>query len=369
MLLAVASACGPADSSRTLDITARLSPGDSLFGAVEVRGLSKSSLKTLGHSLLLVQASELGDTTADLPPVAGRYVMDGDVLRFEPRYRPAGELQLRVTLTADSVLTREFRVPAEAMAPPSTAVVAVFPSADTVAANHLRWYIEFSAPMREGEAEANIQLLDTKGKEVRDAFLIVSEELWDPERRRLTLLFDPGRVKRGLRQNLESGAPLVAGRDYTLKIDSDWRDGRGANLASGFEKRFHVSEAIRTRLDPASWRIGVPRVGTREPVTIDFGRAVDRALAERLVEVVVGQGRVTGTVGVVKGERVWQLEPERPWSGREYEVRVSSILEDPAGNTVMASFDRDAGEWREGDAGQGVTLRFRPLLYSSARAR
>lgn len=225
--------------------------------------------------------------------------------------------------------------------------------------------------MREGEAEQHVQLLDERGHEVADAFLIVSEELWDTSRRRLTLLFDPGRVKRGVRQNLESGAPLVAGQNYRLKVDAAWRDGRGVALARGYEKRFHVVEANRTRLEPAGWQVAAPRAGTREPVTIDFGRALDKALAERLVAVMDGEGRVAGTVRLEKGERVWQLLPDRSWSDREYSLQVSPILEDPAGNRVGLSFDRDRaqGEWQEGQAGQPVTIRFRPLLYSSARAR
>ena len=106
-------------------------------------------------------------------------------------------------------------------------------------------------------------------------------------------------------------------------------------------------------------------------MTIDFGRPLDRALAERLVVVVQGEAMVEGRVILSNGERIWSMEPDRPWPDEELEVRVSPLLEDPAGNRVGFNFDRDraAGEWREGEAGQAVTIRFRPLLYSSARAR
>jgi hypothetical protein len=360
-----------APSRDNVEITARLSPSDSLYGAIEVRGLSRSALGDAGPGLLRVTAIEPGDTSTTVPQMAGRYVVDGDMLRFEPRYRPDGGLVLRVVVLADSQITHEFPLPEVASASSSTTVTGVFPSADTIPANHLRWYVEFSAPMREGEAEQHVHLLDERGNEVDNAFLIVSEELWDPARRRLTVLFDPGRVKRGVRQNLESGAPLVAGRNYRLTIDPAWRDGRGVALRDGFEKRFHVSEAVRTGMDPRGWTVAPPRVGTREPVTIDFGRALDRALAERLVVVMDGAEAVAGRVTLGAGERKWQLEPELGWPDREFEVRVSPILEDPAGNRVGENFDRDRarGEWREGEAGQAVTIRFRPLLYSSARAR
>jgi hypothetical protein len=370
-ILSVVWACS-APSSDSIDITARLSPADPLFGAIEVRGLSKAALEHPGPDLLRVTAGEPGDTSTAFPPLAGRFVVDGEVLRFEPRYRPSEGLVLRALVKTDSEITETFELPrGTADLRPTTTVTGIYPSADTIPANHLRWYVEFSAPMREGEAEQHVHLLDTSGTEVDDAFLIVSEELWDPARRRLTVLFDPGRVKRGVRQNLESGAPLVAGRDYVLRIDQGWRDGRGVILAEGMEKRFHVVEAIRSGLDPAGWKVEAPRAGTREPVTIDFGRALDKALAERLVAVMAGDAMVTGQVSLASGERQWRLDPAQPWPDREFEVRVSPLLEDPAGNRVGQNFDRDraAGEWQEGEAGQAVTIRFRPLLYSSARAR
>jgi hypothetical protein len=355
-----------------LEITARLSPTDPLFGAVELRGLSRAALAHPATDLLLVSVAEPGDTSSSLPPLAGRYVVDDDVLRFEPRYRPSEGLLLRVVVKADSEFVETFQLPrATGDLRPSTTVTGIFPSADTIPANHLRWYVEFSAPMREGEAERYVHLLAASGNEVDDAFLIVSDELWDPARRRLTVLFDPGRVKQGVRQNLESGAPLVAGRNYLLRIDSAWRDGRGARLARGYEKRFHVTGANRTGLDSSQWSVETPREGTREPVSVDFGRALDKALAERLIVVMDGDSMVTGQVSLTVGERIWRLAPDQPWQGKEYELRISPILEDPAGNRVGLNFDRDRaeGEWLEGEAGQAVTLRFRPLLYSSARAR
>lgn len=356
--------CGSPPPSPSLDITARLSPEDSLFGAIEVRGLSPSALGRVGPGLLLVHALGAGDSTPDLPPLAGRYAVEGDLLRFIPRFRPAGGIRLLVSVKADSLITREFVMPGTRSSSSTTVVSAIYPSADTIPANQLRWYLEFSAPMREGEADANVHLVDDSGEEVEGAFLLLSQELWDPARRRLTLLFDPGRVKRGVRQNLESGAPLRVGRGYALKIDQAWRDGAGMPLIRGAEKRFQVSEAIRSRLDPDQWRIEAPRVGTRDPLTIDFGRALDRALAERLVVVKGGEGLLAGRVTMSSGERIWRLEPDHPWLSRVYSIRVSPRLEDPAGNTVMANFDRDRklGEWGEDGSRGGATIRFRPLV-------
>ena len=63
--------------------------------------------------------------------------------------------------------------------------------------------------MSTGDAYQHIRLLDETGREVPRAFLQTAHELWDERRQRFTLILDPGRIKRGLRANLEDGAPLL----------------------------------------------------------------------------------------------------------------------------------------------------------------
>lgn len=48
---------------------------------------------------------------------------------------------------------------------------------------------------------------------------------------RLTLIIDPGRIKRGARPLEELGPALKAGKKYTLAIGREWRDGRGSGAA------------------------------------------------------------------------------------------------------------------------------------------
>jgi hypothetical protein len=50
------------------------------------------------------------------------------------------------------------------------------------------------------------------------------KKLWDNEQMRLTVLFDPGRIKRGLVSQEELGMATQAGRKYRLVIDQDWPD-------------------------------------------------------------------------------------------------------------------------------------------------
>ena len=168
-----------------------------------------------------------------LPPMIGRYEREGTTVRFVPGFPPSPG----VTYVARAAWVRDvedarFTLPVCETAP-TTKVSAIYPTSDRVPANLLKLYIEFSAPMSDGEAERRVHLVDANGREVAAAFLHVDEELWDASRKRLTVLFDPGRIKRGLRSNLEDGAPLAGGRTFRVVIDKDWRDGDGRPLVEG----------------------------------------------------------------------------------------------------------------------------------------
>jgi hypothetical protein len=232
----------------------------------------------------------------------------------------------------------------------ATAVAAIYPTADRVPANLLKLYIEFSSPMREGEAEQRIHLLDAHGHEVPRAFLLVDEELWDASRTRLTVLFDPGRIKRGLRSNLEDGAPLVDGRRFRVVIDGTWRDARGVPLASSFEKTLIVDAADRTSPDPRRWPITAPASGTRDALIVRFDEPLDRALLDRWIVVMDDKGhRVPGRATIGDHESSWSFVPDREWRAERYQILVNPQIEDLAGNSPARPFDLDVSS-KETDA-------------------
>src|SRR5262249_16285899 len=136
----------------------------------------------------------------------------------------------------------EFSIP-KSSASPTTVIQQIYPTANKLPENQFRFYIHFSAPMSRGEAYQHIQLLTAAGKPVEQAFLELNEELWDPEMRRLTLLFHPGRVKKGLQPREELGPILEEGKSYTLVIDSKWTDAKGNPLKESFRKAFKVTAA------------------------------------------------------------------------------------------------------------------------------
>src|SRR5439155_1191290 len=83
-------------------------------------------------------------------------------------------------------------------------------------------------------------------------------------RPRLPVLFDPGRIKRGLLPLNEVGPAIEDGKRYTLVIDREWLDARGVALREEFRKQFRVGPADRTPPDPAQWRLTAPKAGTSD---------------------------------------------------------------------------------------------------------
>jgi hypothetical protein len=321
--------------------------------AVSVSGLSRVTMRTVGKltpndsawpRVLSVHVDQRGT-----PAIIGRYaVTNGSGIRFTPRFPFTAGVSYRVevdtsalTATSDPIVIHRFTLPAVVNAR-TTRVVGIHPSSTTLPSNLLRWYIELSAPMETGNALAHVRLMDEAGREVPAAFLALDQELWDPERRRLTLLFDPGRVKRGVRTNVESGAPLVAGRRYRLVIDDAWKDGNGAPLASGAELAFDVGAADRQSPDPERWRLTSPAEGSREALEVAFGESLDHALATRMLSVYDARGtRLAGVASLMANDSLWTFVPERPWADGEHTLRVDSALEDIAGNSVAQVFDAD----------------------------
>jgi hypothetical protein len=198
--------------------------------------------------------------------------------------------------------------------------------------------------MSEGEALSHIQLLDEKGRVVPDTFL--DQELWDPDHTRLTVLFDPGRIKRGLAPALEAGAPIVAGKRYTLFVDSAWQDAHGESLGEDFRKTFTGAPPDRDPPAPNKWRLRVPRAGTINPLVVDFPKPMDYALLQRMIEI----PGVTGTVALNHDETEWRFTPDAPWKAGNYRLTADSTLEDIAGNHLDRAFDVDLRESKPGSA-------------------
>ncbi len=129
--------------------------------------------------------------------------------------------------------------------------------------------------MSRGEAYSHIRLLNAAGRAVADPFLELNEELWSGDGRRFTLLFDPGRIKRGLKPREEVGPVLEAGKSYTLVIDRQWPDAHGNPLAGEFRKSFRAGPPDQESPSPRDWKIQAPAAGTRHPLEVSFPEPLD----------------------------------------------------------------------------------------------
>jgi hypothetical protein len=290
------------------------------------------------------------DGPAGVPPILGDVVREGDALRFAPRFPMQPGMRYRAVYVepgqaAPLVEVLELAVASAQSAVPPTALERVDPSPDVLPENLLKLYLHFSAPMSRGEAYRRIHLVDDAGGEVELPFLEIDQELWDRDGKRLTLLFDPGRVKRDLVPNEEVGPPLQAGRAYTLVVDRAWPDARGRPLASEARKSFRVGPPDHTPPRTSEWRVAAPRAGTRDPLVVTFPEPLDRALLERVVEIWDGSGApVPGEIAIDAGETRFRLTPQAAWKRGGYTLRAATILEDLAGNSLGRAFEVDVFE-------------------------
>jgi hypothetical protein len=332
--------------------------------AVEVTGLSAAAIQELQRAdwkpaqwqkTLAVYADQ-GDLIADigLPPMTGGYRVASNLFRFEPQFPLEPGVNYRAVLNPDRLpdhrgkggdpIMAVFKAPSRPTNP-TTVVTQVYPSADVLPENLLKFYLHFSAPMSRGHIYDYLHLRDDAGKEVEIPFLEIDEELWNPTMTRLTLFIDPGRIKRGVQPLEEVGPALQEGQRYSLVIDQAWKDGAGSSLKEAFQKRFMVGPPDRDPPDPACWQVQPPKSGSRAPLTIAFSEPMDRALAERVIRVTNDSGEVVeGKAGLEDQERRWNFVPSSPWNRGSYRIVVQTTIEDLAGNNIGKPFDVDIFE-------------------------
>lgn len=279
--------------------------------------------------------------SGDVPPLAGTYAIENGTLVFRATYPIAAGVRYRAVFRAPgaALIEKFFDGPARAVTP-SARVERIYPSADVLPSNQLRLYIYFSAPMSRGEAEQRIHVLDANGTPLVGVFL-PGQELWDPNNRRLTMTFDPGRIKRDLASNRTMGPPIAEGRRYTLLIDREWRDANGVPLVAPFRKAFRGGPAVRQPPDPKTWQLVVPPAGSREALVVGFGRPMNYTLLQRTLKVSSSRGDVAGMIVVAREESEWRFTPESPWTPGAHRLIIDTSLEDLAGNKIGQPFDID----------------------------
>lgn len=296
----------------------------------------------------------------------GAYERRGGELLFTPRFAllPGQRYQAILVAAPGKPLLAEYTVPPKPAAPPAL-VERVYPSADVLPANHLRFYIHFSRPMRGGpDIFEHIKILDASGKEITDAWLL--DELWDAEGKVLILYIHPGRIKYGLDLRELLGPVLEPGREYTFVVGPGMLDADGRKLGKEFRKKFRTVAEDRVRVELSAWKVQAPAAGTSAPLVVSLPKALDRVGLESRLQVIDAAGKaVAGRVEVGAGEKSWSFVPSRPWAAAEHTLKVSAELEDPCGNTPTSAFDVDLKAPRPRP--QPLTLSFRPTAQARSK--
>ena len=203
----------------SIEIKLENAPDKQIF---RVTGWPDAQKQTARWADILNVYVDSNTATADLPALGGQRSMNGSDFVFTPKYPLAAGVRYKVALRIPGrePIIRSFEMP-KADLTPTTVVEHIYPSAGALPENQLKFYIHFSASMSRGEAYRRIHLLDESGKPVAMPFLELEQELWDLTAQRLTVFFDPGRIKREVLPNEEIGPSIVAGRKYTLVIDRE----------------------------------------------------------------------------------------------------------------------------------------------------
>lgn len=280
--------------------------------------------------------------------IQGRYTIEGDYLAFAP-YFPFEKGMTYVVRTknakTDSKYSyQSFQVEKKEVVDKAE-VISIFPSADELPENLLRFYLYFNTPMKKGQALKHIKLVDALGNIDNHAFMEFKQELWSPDGKRLTILFDPGRIKRGVSTNMELGPALLEGKQYQLVISGAWQDVYGQELSINTTKEFVVIRAYRQHIKVDELEIQKPKEDSEEILSIHFDRIIDHALVQSMIQIMDENGKeIAGDWQTSTEEKIIQFVPEKNWKKGTYRIIMDNRLEDTAGNNLNNLLDQKTGK-------------------------
>lgn len=289
-----------------------------------------------------VYYGEVSKTTSQ-PKIIGKYTKSSTSIAFKSKYGFSKGTSYTVLIVSKNKTQRFVVNTPKSNHKSSTYIKNVYPTSSQLPMNLLKFYIEFSAPMRAGNAFENIHLYKLPESTLEsEAFLMTSEELWNSEKTRLTIFFDPGRIKRGVQPNLQLGLPLVEGNKYKLVIDKEWLDVNDVTLTKGFEKIFDVVSVDRESPNSKNWNIDFPKTKDKSPIKIDFKETMDFGLLHSAIRIIDETNTyIEGTIKLSEKESKWMFIPKDTWRKGSYKMIVNAWLEDVSGNNLNRKFDVD----------------------------
>ncbi len=271
-------------------------------------------------------------------PVSGRWQVDS-LLIFSPAVSlaPAG----KYTLYSNNLPVLHFSIPSGQFNPEP--ITEFIPGNDTLPANQLKIYLVFDQPMKEGGTVDFVEVWDlTENVKVRDPFLDLRPELWSYSSDTLTLWFDPGRIKRDLIPNKKYGPVLKPGHSYEIRLLPGLISARGTSMTETWTKSFVAGPDDRVSPDPSSWKISIPKKGTRAPVIIKFDEAMDPMTLVNYTEIIdKDNSGVKGSYQLSQGSDQIMFYPVNNWKTGEYKIIFNPMIEDLAGNRFHRLFDQE----------------------------
>lgn len=299
------------------------------------------------EKLLKVYVGNVEIYGEDQPPIAGKYSVTESGIHFTPQFEwVAGQyyfVQYKMKLADTGYLTKPFILQKDIEKQPAQ-VTAIYPSGDFLPENTLRFYIHFSQPMQPHVAKEYIKLTDKDGNSDDAAFMHFKQELWSHDRKRLTILMDPGRIKRLVATNKTLGPALISGKKYSLSVAKGWPTANGNSNLATFSKTFIIVEALRSIPTIKQWQIDKPVYKSKNPITIKFDRLFDFHQLHNSIAVTTNTGElIKGKIVVSRTGEKWQFYPEQRWITNKLKIRVHPTLEDVAGNNFKDLLDHSVG--------------------------
>ncbi|MDW3194289.1 MAG: hypothetical protein R8G66_18080 [Cytophagales bacterium] len=281
-------------------------------------------------------------------PIQGLYKVEDDYLVFSPYYPfergMAYVARIKYSDTDNSYRYQSFQV-GKKQSIDEAKVVSIFPSANELPENLFRFYVYFNTPMKKGQALKHIKLVDAAGNIDNHAFMEFKQELWSADGKRLTLLFDPGRIKRGVSTNRALGPVLHEGNNYQLTISDAWQDVHGQALSIETTKEFVVGPANREHIVIKDLVIQKPAANSDDGLRILFDRLMDHALVQSMIGIAdENNQRIPGHWETSEEEKIVQFIPKEPWKKGTYRIMIDSRMEDVAGNNVNNLLDQKIGK-------------------------
>lgn len=218
---------------------------------------------------------------------------------------------------------------------------ASYPSCDTVPANLLKVYLQFTEPMMEARSAQFVQLFDAKGDTVKNAFLDLQPELWNEDGTVLTLWLDPGRIKQDLIPNKELGTVLNENSRYTLRVAKGWRSKAGLPLQADYERSYVTAGRDVKKPDMPNWSVIPPAANATGFVTIDFKETLDWTLLNVALTVWSEKKAIKGRFTTDFCERTLRFEPYESWKSGTYNFLIEPRIEDLAGNNLHRLFETE----------------------------